>query len=263
MITKALTIKQKTGILVGILAMLLAGAFLLAPFPVDPNYHNFADRRSIWGIPNFTSVVSNLPFGIAGLMGLWLILGANRKTIFEAKYHALPYVIFFAAVSAVTIGSSYYHWAPANYPLFWDRVPIAIAFMGIFAGFLADRIDQRVGVFCLMPLLIVLTIASMLWDLSHIEQGGDLRFYALVQIYPIITLPLLCKLFPKSRYTTTKHMLLMLSWYVLAKILEVLDRSTFEALGGVVSGHTLKHLAASMAVFTVISMLKSSVGRRN
>ena len=263
MIVGALTIKQKVGILVGIFAVLLTTAFLLAPFPVDPNYHNFADRRSIWGIPYFNSVVSNLPFGIAGFMGLWLIFGADGKTIFEIKYHALPYVIFFVAVSAVTIGSSYYHWAPANFPLFWDRVPIAIAFMGLFSGFLADRIDQRVGVFCLMPLLIVLTIVSMLWDLGHIEQGGDLRFYALVQIYPIITLPLLCRLFPKSRYTTTKHMLLMLGWYVLAKILEVLDRSTYEVLGGVVSGHTLKHLAASMAVFTVISMLKSSVGRRN
>ncbi|MBE90700.1 MAG: alkaline phytoceramidase [Rhodospirillaceae bacterium] len=260
---KSLLNKKKIGILVGILIVLIVGALLLAPLPVDPNYHNFAARRSIWGIPNFSDVASNLPFGIFGLMGLWLVLGSSGRTIFKARYHAVPYVIFFGAVCAITIGSSHYHWAPANGPLFWDRLPIAIAFMGLFAAFLADRIGQRVGIFFLMPLLILFASGSMLWDLGHIRQGGDLRFYALVQIYPIITLPLLCWLFPKSHYTTTKHMLLMVGWYVLAKILEVLDWSTYDFLGGVVSGHTLKHLVASMSVFTVILMLKSRIERRN
>ncbi|MBO43075.1 MAG: alkaline phytoceramidase [Rhodospirillaceae bacterium] len=260
---KSLLNKEKISILVGILIVLMVGALLLEPLPVDPNYHKFAARRSIWGIPNFSDVVSNLPFGIFGLMGLWLVFGSSGRTIFETRYHAVPYVIFFGAVSAITIGSSYYHWAPANGPLFWDRVPIAIAFMGLFAAFLADRIGQKMGVFCFMPSLIVFASGSLLWDLSHIGQGGDLRFYALVQIYPIITLPLLCWLFPKSHYTTTKHMLLMVGWYVLAKILEVLDHSIYALLGGVVSGHSLKHLVASMAVFTVILMLKSRIGRRN
>jgi len=258
---ESLTSKQKISILVGIFAVMVVGAFLLAPIPVDPNYHDFADRRSFLTIPNFGDVASNIPFGIFGLMGLWLVLGADGKAIFETKYHAWPYLIFFGAVTAVTVGSSYYHWAPANGPLFWDRVPIAIAFMGLFAGFLADRIDQRAGIFWLLPLLIVLVAASMLWDLSHIGQGGDLRFYALVQIYPIIALPLLCWLFPKSRYTSTRHMYFMLGWYVLAKVLEVLDQTVFDWLGGAASGHTLKHLAASMAAFTVVAMVKSSIGR--
>jgi hypothetical protein len=39
--------------------------------------------------------------------------------------------------------------------------------------------------------------------------------------------------------------------YVLAKILEYADRSIY-SLGGLVSGHTLKHLAAAAACFAIL-----------
>ncbi len=42
--------------------------------------------------------------------------------------------------------------------------------------------------------------------------------------------------------------------YVLAKIFEALDREIF-SLGGLVSGHTLKHLAAGAAAGVVVRML--------
>jgi hypothetical protein len=43
--------------------------------------------------------------------------------------------------------------------------------------------------------------------------------------------------------------------YVLAKILEALDRPIFE-LGHIVSGHTLKHLAAAGAGYWILRMLR-------
>ncbi|HAA93698.1 MAG TPA: alkaline phytoceramidase [Rhodospirillaceae bacterium] len=253
---KNLSDSQKLGILIGLFVAMFAGALMLSPLPVDPNYHNFADQRSCLGIPNFADVASNLPFGVLGVMGLVLVFGRRGREAFEFRYHAWPYLVFFGGVTLVMLGSSYYHWAPSNGPLYWDRAPIAIAFMGLFAAFLADRTDQRIGVFWLLPLLLFLATAAMLWDLSQFGIGGDLRFYALVQIYPIIALPLLCWFYPGGRYTSTPHMYAMLAWYAVAKILEIADRPIFEMLAGTVSGHTLKHLSAAMAVFMVLSMLR-------
>jgi hypothetical protein len=43
---------------------------LLPPIPQDQSYHQFADQRTIFGIPNFWNVVSNLPFLAVGAAGL-------------------------------------------------------------------------------------------------------------------------------------------------------------------------------------------------
>ena len=36
----------------------LGGLLLLSPIPQDQNYHQFADQRTIFGIPNFWNIVS-------------------------------------------------------------------------------------------------------------------------------------------------------------------------------------------------------------
>jgi len=54
-----------------ILSLIAAGAwFLLPPIPQNPLYHSFADQRTIWGVPNFWNVVSNLPFLAVAVIGL-------------------------------------------------------------------------------------------------------------------------------------------------------------------------------------------------
>ena len=55
----------------GILTVLSLSALLLVP-PItqDQNYHDFADQRTLLGIPNFWNVVSNLPFIAVGAAGL-------------------------------------------------------------------------------------------------------------------------------------------------------------------------------------------------
>ena len=48
---------------VGIVAVLaIAVAFLLDPIAQDPAYHEFADERALFGVPNFWNVVTTLPF---------------------------------------------------------------------------------------------------------------------------------------------------------------------------------------------------------
>ena len=48
--------------LVGFTLLAITVVFLLPPIPQDPAYHNFADQRTLYGVPNFWNVVSNLPF---------------------------------------------------------------------------------------------------------------------------------------------------------------------------------------------------------
>ena len=53
----------------------LAAASLVAllfvpPIPQDPTYHEFADQRTLLGVPHFWNVVSNVPFIIVGAAGL-------------------------------------------------------------------------------------------------------------------------------------------------------------------------------------------------
>src|SRR5262245_21435024 len=56
---------------------LIAAASILTllcfpPIHQDARYHEFADRRSFLGIPNFADVISNAPFLIIGLAGIML-----------------------------------------------------------------------------------------------------------------------------------------------------------------------------------------------
>jgi hypothetical protein len=54
----------------GLLVVSLGGLLLLPPIPQDQSYHQFADQRTMFGIPNFWNVVSNLPFLAVGAAGL-------------------------------------------------------------------------------------------------------------------------------------------------------------------------------------------------
>jgi hypothetical protein len=43
------------------------------PIPQIQSYNDFADQHTILGIPNFYDVVSNVPFLIVGVLGLYAI----------------------------------------------------------------------------------------------------------------------------------------------------------------------------------------------
>jgi hypothetical protein len=62
-------------------------------------------------------------------------------------------------------------------------------------------------------------------------------------------------LFP-PRYMFGSDLVVLAGFYVLAKVLETYDRAIFGMLGHVVSGHTLKHLAAAFAGYWILRMLK-------
>lgn len=208
------------------------------------------------GIPNFNDVTSNAGFAAVGVLGLLTVLGLKGQVIFLARTDTRPYIVFFAAVALVSLGSAYYHWAPNNARLFLDRLPMAVAFMAFCAAIIADRIHAPAGNTWLLALLIVLGVLSLVyWYGTELQGRGDLRFYGLVQFYPIAAMPLICLLFPRHRHTAGRYVLWVIVWYAAAKVFEHYDEAIFEATGRIVSGHTLKHLAATMATYVVLRML--------
>jgi hypothetical protein len=237
----------------------LLGHFL-AHTGQDPAYHNFADDRTLLGIPNFLNVISNIPFLLAGVLGLWFVFteGADRRreTFLDAR-ERWPFVVLFSGVGLTAFGSAYYHWAPANDSLVWDRLPMTLAFMGLCAGVIAERIDLEAGLWLLGPLVLLGLGSVAYWIASEHRGQGDLRLYGLVQFYPLVALPLVLLLFP-PRYTGAGYLWGALVWYGLAKVLELhfMDRGIYE-LGHVVSGHTLKHLAAAAGAWWVVRMLRA------
>ena len=62
---KTLTKKEKVGL--GLMSLMTLAAVIAlgihGPIPQSQSYHAFADSRTIWGIPHFFDVISNLAFG--------------------------------------------------------------------------------------------------------------------------------------------------------------------------------------------------------
>ena len=235
---------------VGISMLAIAAAFLIPAEPQPIAYHEFADQRAAFGIPNFLNVVSNFAFFVVGIAGLVIALG--RRARFQFSIERWPYVVFFAGVLCTAAGSSYYHWAPDNESLFWDRLPMTVAFMALVSSQIVDRISIRAGLALLVPMLILGAASVVYWRVTERAGAGNVIPYAVLQGYSVVIMLLMATL--PSRYTRGNSLYWVFAWYVLSKILEAYDSEILE-LGHIVSGHTLKHLAAAIAGVPVCLML--------
>lgn len=237
-------------------AMLLVAA-IMPPLSQPVEYHQFADRRSYFGISNFFDVISNIAFLFMGVAGLAFLLqphGSLVSSSFVTLPERWPYLILFLSVLAVSFGSAYYHWAPDNERLVWDRLPMAAGFMALLAAMLAERINPRMGL-RLLPFLLAVGVGSVLhWHWSEQLGAGNLNFYLVVQFCSLLLILLLVAFFP-SRYSHGTDIYGVIAWYGLAKLAELLDREIY-AVGQVISGHTAKHLLAALSVYLILRMLQ-------
>jgi hypothetical protein len=236
------------------LALAVGIAALLTPrADLPPSYHHFADQRSWLGIPNFGDVASNIIYLAAGLWGLVFLAGkSGRKYFLEPREH-WPYFLVFLGLALTAFGSSYYHLAPDNDRLVWDRLPMTIVFMPLVAALIAERVNLKLGLW-LLPILTAVGVGSVIqWHFSVEHGAGDLRFFGAVQLYAVLALFAVLLLPP--RYTRGSDLLIVAGLYMFAKIAELADRQIF-SLGHVVSGHTLKHLASGLAGFWILRMLQ-------
>ncbi len=237
-----------------VLATAVGIAALLVPRTPQPlSYHHFADQRGWLGIPNFGDVASNFLFFVAGVWGLLFLFGKSSRDQFIDPRERWPYAFVFVGLVLTAFGSAYYHLAPDNARLVWDRLPMTIVFMPLVAALIAERINIKLGLW-LLPVLIAIGVGSVIqWHFSEQRGAGDLRFYAAVQLYALLAL--LAALLLPPRYTRGSDLLVVASFYVFAKILEAADRQIF-SLGNLLSGHTLKHLAAGAAGIWALRMLR-------
>lgn len=217
---------------------------LLPPIAQDPAYHEFADRRGLLGIPNFLNIASNLAFLAVGIAGM--LLCAIRKGP-GARW---AWLTCFTAVTLVCFGSGYYHLAPDNGTLVWDRLPMSLGFMALSVAVLADYINPRLEKALLAPAVILGLASVIYWHYTD-----DLRPYVLVQFLPLLMLPALLFLYHGARQDRG-YLLMALAIYVLAKLAEYFDHALFGLTGEVVSGHSLKHLLAATALLVIYGMLR-------
>ena len=245
-------VTTKYRIVAGISTVAVSGAVLASSIAQEPLYHQFADQDIFLSIANTLNVLTNLFFVWVGIEGLYRLLRQKSLRIIHALYPA--YLGFFGALVLVALGSGYYHWLPDNQTLVWDRLPMTIAFTSFFAILLAERISISLAR-TLFPVLIVAGLCSIIyWHLSEQQGQGDLRPYALVQFLPMLLCPLILLMFD-SRYTRSNDIWWFLAWYLVAKVCEALDTELLNALG-VISGHSLKHIAASIGCLVFLRHLR-------
>jgi hypothetical protein len=238
-------------IVAGIALVVIAVFIFVAPIPQDPAYHAFADGRSFLGIANFGNVASNLPFLVIGAWGVGYVMRHGDAVCLPGL--ELAYVVFFSGVMLTALGSGYYHLVPANEPLAWDRLPMTIGFSGLFAIIVGEFVAARAGRLLVIPLLIIGVVSVEYWIWSESRGAGDLRPFALFQFLPMLLIPVILVLY-KPAIGHARYFWAMLGLYALSKIAEALDARIFAA-GGVVSGHTLKHLFAAAATGALLYAL--------
>lgn len=241
-------------LLAGFTVVLAVLAIAWPAMPQPLSYHAFADCRAFFGVPNFLNVLSNLPFLVAGAWGLALIWRGGGSFIDGREQ--LPYLVFFLGALLTCFGSAYYHAAPDNPRLVWDRLPMTLGFAGLVAAAIAERVDLKLGLRSLWPLLAIGVITVIYWYGTERLGRGNLIPYAAYQTWSIVVIVLLIAAFPAGRYSHGGLLGWAAGWYGLAKVFETFDLQIYRLLGGTLSGHTIKHVLAAFAVFAIVRQLR-------
>lgn len=239
--------------LVGVIS---AALLIHGPIAQLPHYHEFADQ-SLWcGLPHSADVLSNLGFALVALWGMWRLWPVRTHPAIKAGWYA--YRLFLVSLFLTAFGSGFYHLAPDNARLLWDRLPIALACAGLLAAVRAETVvmasiaavrQQRE-----LIAFAMFAVSSVAWWYVTDRQGaGDLRLYLLLQGLPLVLIPLWQALHGADRADRIAFAAALVV-YVLAKVAEIHDHELAQALH-LVSGHTLKHLLATLAAAILVRRL--------
>jgi len=244
----------KTSLILLVSTILLTAMvfYLLKPIPQFQSYHNFADQRSWLGIPNTWNVLSNIAIALPGLWGLFLLF-SPKKIQFNDYRERWFWIGISMGLILIAVGSSYYHLVPDNSRLFWDRLPMTFVFMTLVAALISERINIYLGLW-LWPALVGVGFYSVFsWYASELQGSSDLRFYIWVQTFTILVA--LIMLLSPSHYSRSWDLAVVTTCYGLALLFDMFDHQVHQFTGGVVSGHTLKHLAVGLAGAWLIRMI--------
>lgn len=242
-------------------ALLMVLMALIGPAVGQPaHYHDFADQRIWCGLPHAMDVLSNLPFAAWGLAGLWMLARAARLHAIDSA-SAWLVGLFFAGLVATAGVSSYYHWQPDDAGLVWDRAGMVLAFAGLLGLAGVQAASRRAGLGLAATVLVCGLAAVGLWAASGnllpwvvLQGGGMVLILAVACVPPAQSAPGL-----RIRWGA------VIALYTLAKVLELADHQVFAFTGQLVSGHSLKHVVASLSAWpvllAVVNAVRLSAGR--
>ncbi len=228
---------------------------MMHPVIRGAGFHTYADQRTTFGIPHFGDVLSNLPFVIIGIAGLFAardVTGLPRGLV----------ALLFGSVLAIGLGSGAYHLVPNDATLVFDWMPIGVTAALMVALLVHDRIDPKMGwtAAAILPAAAIVSVA--LWWLGGGTgpDGGDTRWYGLIQLTSIALVPVIVMLYPRGRLDRG-WLLAGVACFVLARLIHMRDHQLLDA-SGVISGHAVKHLFAAAATWCVLLALpRGSSGR--
>lgn len=259
MLLKSLAPRER--VLLTALALLSLVALLGPAVPMpDIAAAAFADQRA-WGrLPNAMDVLSNLPFALFGICGLYLLRRVDQvhhraqagcwATLPEPPANALDCAwLFFAGLLVAAAGSAFYHLQPDALRLAADRAGMAVAFAGLIGFAVCERVSQRAG----WPAAWFVLAAGLL-AVAVFHATGNVLPWAVLQFGGMLLVFVLALARPVPGAIGFK-----LGWviffYALAKLFELSDHALYEATHHVVSGHSVKHLTAALAALPVLQAL--------
>lgn len=224
----------------------------LGPLPQDPAIHLLADTPTLLGmIPNAGDVLTNLAILASGLLGLAL---RPRMTVAPQERAAVNVLI--AASILTALGSAYYHWAPANATLVWDRIPITLVLMSLLTLVLADRVNPLFARYALWPFTVFGTASAILWGVSEAMAHGDVRLYFIVRIGTSVAIAFLL-IARRPRYTGSEWLMAAVGCEIIMAAVERFDHEIFDLTNGLASGHNIKHVTAGVAFAFVFCWLRA------
>jgi hypothetical protein len=238
--------RNETWLLLAVMA--LAALAVFAPAIAQPPHLNdFADQRRLWGIPHAFDVLSNLPFALAGGAGLWR-LRRSAGVLYESQRGCAR--LFFIGLLATAAASSYYHWAPDDVGLAFDRAGMSVAFAGLLGMAAAARVSDRAGNALALAMMVFGPASVAAWSAT-----GNVLPWAIVQFGGMGVLLLVLAVGREHLASLPVRWSLVLLAYALAKLLEANDAALLRASGELLSGHTLKHVVAAFAALPVLAAL--------
>lgn len=203
-------------------------------------YHDFADQRTLLNIPHAMDVLSNLPFLFLGVMTF--IQGLR---IDNPRWRGLVLTLGIG-LTLTFIGSGYYHLAPSDGELLWDRAGMLVVFAAVLGMATADRLSFTSALATMMGVLMGGVLS--LW---HWQHSGNLLPWVVLQGGGMLLLLLLAPCRPRGDGYGFRLGACLL-WYAAAKLCELWDGALFDISAGVLSGHSVKHVLAALAVLPLL-----------
>ena len=236
--------------LIGI-ALALYGVlrFVFGPLPQDPSYHILADLRHCGPIPRAGDVLTNLSILAAGIAGLFLWRGVHVE-----PEERVAYALLVAGMLLTALGSAYYHWAPGDARLVWDRLPMTLVLSALLTFLLADRVDRAFATVALWPVAALGAASILWWAWTRWQGSDDLLLYLIVRVGTGVAIACLL-LLRRGRYSGALWLWAALALDITMTVAERLDNEIYAATGMFVSGHNIKHLLAGVLLGCTLAWL--------